>query len=159
MDREKTDRFYLTQCLDLAGKAKKCQEVPVGALVVDNHTGKILAKAFNLKEKLQTPLAHAEVLAIHRACKKLGHWRLIGCSLYSTLEPCVMCCGIILQTRMDRVVYSARDCKMGGQSLLGLFDNLKFNHRVVWTQGLLEEESGLLLQDFFREKRQNKNHL
>ena len=154
MNQGKTDRFYLAQCLDLAKKARQYQEVPVGALVVDNQTGRVLARAFNLREKLKTPLAHAEILAIHKACKKLGRWRLVGCSLYSTLEPCVMCCGVILQSRMDRVVYSATDHKNGGQSLLELFERQEFNHKVIWTRGLLERESGLLLQDFFRKKRQ-----
>ena len=153
LDQERIDRFYLTQCLDLAKKAKQHQEVPVGALVIDNQTGGVLAGAFNLREKLQTPLAHAEILAIHKACKKRGSWRLTGCSLYSTLEPCVMCCGVILQSRMDRVIYSAADHKMGGQSLLHLFEKQEFNHRVVWSQGLLKQESGSLLQDFFKEKR------
>ncbi len=155
MDREKADQFYLAQCLDLAKKAKKCQEVPVGALVIDNQSGGVLARAFNLREKLQTPLAHAEILAIHKACKKRRSWRLVGCSLYSTLEPCVMCCGVILQSRMDRVVYSAADHKMGGQSLLQLFERRELNHKIIWNQGLLKEESGSLLQDFFKKKRLN----
>ncbi len=156
MNQRETDRFHLAQCLYLAKKARDCQEVPVGALVVDNQTGEVLAGAFNLREKLKTPLAHAEILAIHRACKKLGHWRLVGCSLYSSMEPCVMCCGVILQSRMDRVVYSATDHKMGGQSLFQLFDRSELNHKVIWTRGVLERQSCSLLQDFFRDKRLNR---
>ena len=155
MNQENADRFYLAQCLHLAKKARQYHEVPVGALVIDNQKGQILAKAFNFREELKTPLAHAETLAIHRACKKLGRWRLVGCSLYSTLEPCVMCCGVIIQSRMDRVIYSAPDHKMGGQSLFQLFERKEFNHKVVWSQGVLERESRSLLQRFFREKRKS----
>ena len=154
MDQRQSDRFYLAQCLDLAKKAQSRDEVPVGALVVNHRTGEILSKAFNLRESLQTALAHAEILAIHRACKKLGSWRLSGYSLYSSLEPCIMCSGAILQSRIDRVVYSAPDSGAGGQSLLQVFDRLEFNHSVEWTKGDFEEESRRLLKGFFRKKRQ-----
>ena len=154
MDQRQSDRFYLAQCLDLAKKAQSRDEVPVGALVVNHQTGEILSKAFNLRESLHTALAHAEILAIHRACKKLGSWRLSGHSLYSSLEPCIMCSGAILQSRIDRVVYSAPDSVAGGQSLLGVFDRLEFNHSVEWIEGDFKDQSSSLLKDFFRKKRQ-----
>ena len=131
MDQESLDQTYLAQCLDLARQAGAHDEVPVGALVVDNQSGEIVAKSFNLRETLNTPLAHAEIMAIHRACKKLGTWRLTGHTLYSSLEPCVMCSGVILQSRLDRVVYSATDVKGGGQSLFQLLDRPELNHQVV----------------------------
>lgn len=155
MDQERMDQSFLAQCLDLAKEAGQKDEVPVGAMVVNNQTGEIVAKSFNLRETLNTPLAHAEIIAIHKACKKLGTWRLMGHTLYSSLEPCVMCSGVILQSRIDRVVYSATDTKGGGQSLFQLFDNLKLNHQVDWEKGAFEADNRTLLQDFFKQKRKN----
>ena len=154
MDQETFDQGFLSQCLDLAKLAGRADEVPVGAIVVYNLTGEVVAKAYNLRESLNTPLAHAEILAIHKACKKLGSWRLTGHTLYSSLEPCVMCSGVIIHSRIDRVVYSATDVKGGGQSLFQLFDSLKLNHQVVWEKGAFEADNRLLLKDFFKEKRE-----
>ncbi len=153
MDQETIDQSFLSQCLDLAKRAGQRQEVPVGALVVDNLTGQIVSKSFNLRETLNTPLAHAEVMAIHKACKKLGRWRLSGHTLYSSLEPCVMCSGVIIQSRLDRVVYSATDTKGGGQSLFQLLDNPKQNHQVEWTKGPFEADNQSLLKAFFKARR------
>jgi tRNA(adenine34) deaminase len=153
MDQETIDQSYLPQCLDLARQAGAQDEVPVGALVVNNQTGKVISKSFNLRETLKTPLAHAEMIAIHRACKKLGTWRLVGHTLYSSLEPCVMCAGTIIQCRLDRVVYSATDTKGGGQSLFQIFDNPKLNHQVAWAKGAFEADNQSLLKDFFKKKR------
>lgn len=157
MDQNTIDQSYLAQCLDLAKKAQANDEVPVGALVVNNATGEIVAKSFNLRETLKTPLAHAELIAIHQACKKIGNWRLTGHTLYSSLEPCVMCSGVILQSRIDRVVYSATDVKGGGQSLFQLFNNFKLNHKVVWEKGAFEADNRSLLQEFFKGKREPLN--
>ncbi len=156
MDQETIDQSYLSKCLDLARTAGTKDEVPVGAMVVNNQTGEIVAKSFNLRETLNTPLAHAEIIAIHRACKKLGSWRLTGHTLYTSLEPCVMCAGTIIQCRIDRVVYSATDIKGGGQSLFQLFDNFKLNHKVDWKKGAFEADNQQLLKDFFKGKRLNK---
>ena len=153
MDQETFDQGILSQCLDLAKEAGKIEEVPVGAMVVNNQTGKIVAKAYNLRESLNTPLAHAEIIAIHKACKMLDSWRLSGHTLYSSLEPCVMCSGVIIQSRLDRVVYSATDLKGGGQSLFQLFDSLKLNHQVDWEKGAFEADNQLLLKDFFKQRR------
>ncbi|MEM7645421.1 MAG: nucleoside deaminase [Pseudomonadota bacterium] len=147
------DQTFLAECLSLARKAAAVDEVPVGAMVVNNQTQEIIAKAFNRRETLTTTLGHAEVVAIHQACKKLGTWRLSGHTLYVSLEPCVMCCGVILQARMDRVVYSATDPKGGGQSLFQLFDRKELNHQVAWQKGAFAADSGQLLQEFFRAKR------
>jgi tRNA(adenine34) deaminase len=153
MDQVQRDQSYLSQCLDLAKKAGDRDEVPVGALIINNITNEIVSKSFNLRETLNTPLAHAEILAIHKACKILGTWRLTGHTLYSSLEPCVMCSGVILQSRLDRVVYSATDTKGGGQSLFGLFNHLKLNHKVAWEKGAFEADNRTLLQNFFKLKR------
>ncbi|MCB0378036.1 MAG: nucleoside deaminase [Bdellovibrionales bacterium] len=153
MDQQTFDQTYLAQCLDLARRAGSKNEVPVGAMVVNNQTGEVVASAYNLRESLNTPIGHAEILAIHKACKKLGTWRLTGHTLYSSLEPCVMCSGAIIQSRIDRVVYSATDTKGGGQSLFQLFDSLKLNHRVNWQKGSFEADNRTLLQDFFKERR------
>lgn len=155
MDQERIDQSYLSKCLDLAKEAGLQDEVPVGAMVVNNQTGEIVSKSFNLRETLNTPLAHAEIIAIHKACKKLGSWRLVGHTLYSSLEPCVMCSGVILQSRIDRVVYSATDTKGGGQSLFQLFDNLKLNHKVDWEKGAFAADNQTLLKEFFKTKRKN----
>lgn len=153
MDQESLDQSYLAQCLDLARKAETHDEVPVGALVVNNQSGEIVAKSFNLRETLNTPLAHAEIIAIHRTCKKLGTWRLTGHTLYSSLEPCVMCSGVILQSRIDRVVFSATDVKGGGQSLFQLLDHRELNHQVSWQKGAFEADNRTLLQNFFKARR------
>lgn len=154
MTENPTDLSFLRQCLDLAKSAQTIDEVPVGALIVNNQTGEIVAKGMNRRETLSSPIAHAEVIAVHRACKKLGTWRLSGHTLYSSLEPCVMCSGVILQTRLDRVVFSATDPKGGGQSLFNLMQDPRLNHHVSLSQGILEAESRNLLRSFFREKRQ-----
>ncbi len=156
MDQDAIDQTYLSKCLDLARIAGSRNEVPVGAMIVDNQTGEIVSKSFNLRETLNTPLAHAEIIAIHRACKKLGTWRLVGHTLYSSLEPCVMCSGTIIQSRLDRVVYSATDTKGGGQSLFQLLDNFKLNHKVRWKKGAFEADNQTLLKQFFKAKRSAK---
>ena len=157
MDQETYDQGFLSQCLDLAREAEKVDEVPVGAMIVNNQTGEIVARAYNLRESLHTPLGHAEMIVIHKAAKKLGTWRLTGHTLYCSLEPCVMCAGAIIQSRLDRVVYSATDVKGGGQSLFQLFDNLKLNHQVDWEKGAFEADSRQLLQGFFKKKRSQKD--
>ncbi len=156
MDQETIDQSFLSLCLDLAKKAQEQEEVPVGAMIVNNSTGEIVSKSFNLRESLNTPIGHAETIAIHRACKKLGTWRLTGHTLYTSLEPCVMCSGVIVQSRLDRVVYSATDTKGGGQSLFKIFDNQNLNHKVRWSKGAFEADNRQLLQDFFKKRRKKK---
>jgi tRNA(adenine34) deaminase len=128
-------------------------DVPVGAVVARD--GEMLTAAGNARERLQDPTAHAEVLALREASSLSDSWRLDGCSLYVTLEPCAMCAGAMVLSRIDRVVFGARDPKAGfGGSLGNLLQDERLNHRVDVTVGLLEDECGELLRAFFRERRQ-----
>ncbi|WP_422929582.1 tRNA adenosine(34) deaminase TadA [Singulisphaera sp. PoT] len=138
--------------LGLAREAMGVGEVPVGALVVRD--GRILSQAYNRREVLSDPTAHAERLALTEAGRLLGTWRLDGCTLYVTLEPCPMCAGAILQSRIPRVVYGASDLKAGAcSSLYRLLDDPRLNHRASLVSGILADECGALLSDFFRERR------
>ena len=152
-----TDFELMGAALDEARKAAALGEVPVGAVVARN--GQIISAAHNTRETEKNALHHAELLAIDAACKALGGWRLWQCELFVTLEPCPMCSGAIINSRLKRVVYGARDPKAGCcGSLTDLFA-LPFNHHPVMESGLLEEEAQALLQDFFamlREKRKKK---
>jgi tRNA(adenine34) deaminase len=146
------DLEMMRRALDLAREAFEIGEVPVGALVV--REGRILSKAYNLRETLQDPTAHAERLALSLAGRALGDWRLEGCTLYVTLEPCSMCAGAIGLSRIDRLVYGASDSKAGAcRSLYRLADDPRLNHQVRLTAGVLAEECGLILTEFFRERR------
>jgi len=138
--------------LSEAQRAFEEQEVPVGAVVV--HEGKSIARAHNRPRRLSDPSAHAEVLALRRAAKKLGNYRLPGCTLYVTIEPCAMCAGAIVHARLRRVVYGASDPKAGaGGSALQVLDHPRLNHQVKITRDVLGEECGALLKDFFRKRR------
>jgi tRNA(adenine34) deaminase len=128
-------------------------DVPVGAVIARD--GEMLTAAGNARERAQDPTAHAEVLALREASSISDSWRLDGCTLYVTLEPCAMCAGAIVLSRIDRVVFGARDPKAGfGGSLGNLLQDERLNHRVDVTVGLLEDECGELLRAFFRERRQ-----
>lgn len=141
--------------IDEALKAKDKLEVPIGAVIVQND--EVVASAYNLRETEQRSVAHAELLAIDEACKKLGTWRLEDATLYVTLEPCPMCAGAIVLSRVKRVVFGAYDPKGGcAGTLLNLLEFEKFNHQAEVVGGMLEEECGNLLTTFFRELRQRK---
>lgn len=143
----------MTRALELARQAAKLGEVPVGAVVV-NAEGEIVAEAFNERERAPSALAHAELTATGAACAKLGRWRLTGCTLYVTLEPCVMCAGAIVNARFDRVVYGARDLKAGAvESLYQILGDTRLNHRPAVTGGVMAEECGRELSEFFRRRR------
>lgn len=133
--------------------AKTCTyEVPVGAIIVYND--KIIGKGFNLRETLKDPTAHAEMMAIKEASQYLGAWRLEDCTMYATLEPCAMCAGAIVNSRIKRLVIGTQDPKMGCcGSVEDLVRNQKFNHRVEVKFGVLEEECSKLLKDFFKKLR------
>jgi tRNA(adenine34) deaminase len=146
---------YITRCLELAHQAALEDEVPVGALLV--HGGQVIAEAYNRREQDHSVLGHAELLVIHEGAKKLGGWRLEDCTLYSSLEPCVMCAGAIVQARIPRVVYGASDTKAGGQSLFELLNHPKLNHRCELVEGVLAKECGALLSQFFKKKRQKED--
>ena len=144
--------FFLEEALKEAKKAKFYGEVPVGAVVVRD--GEIISRAFNQKEFLQDPAAHAEIIAIRKACEKLNSWRLIDCELYSTIEPCIMCCGAIIQSRISRVIYSIPDEKFGGvESLYDILNDKRVNHRPE-IKNIYIREARDLLKEFFKELRE-----
>ncbi|SEJ87019.1 tRNA(adenine34) deaminase [Bhargavaea ginsengi] len=149
------DRQFMEQAILEAKKAEAIGEVPIGAVIVLD--GKVIAAAHNLREQDQEATAHAELAAITEACRKTGSWRLEDTTLYVTLEPCPMCAGAILQSRIPRVVYGARDPKAGCvDSLYRLLDDPRFNHRCEVTDGVLGEECGALLTNFFRGIRERR---
>ncbi|MFQ6391729.1 tRNA adenosine(34) deaminase TadA [Priestia aryabhattai] len=149
------DEKYMRLAIDEALKAKDKLEVPIGAVIVQND--EVIAAAYNLRETEQRSVAHAELLAIDEACKKLGTWRLEDATLYVTLEPCPMCAGAIVLSRVKRVVFGAYDPKGGcAGTLLNLLEFEKFNHQAEVVGGMLAEECGSLLTTFFRELRQRK---
>lgn len=155
MEKEKTHEYYMKQALKEAEKAYKKLEVPVGAIIVKN--GKIIARAHNQKEEKKDTTKHAEILAIQKASKKLQSWRLIDCEMYVTLEPCSMCAGAIINSRIKKIYIGANDEKTGAAgSVLNLFNDYKFNHKVEVEKGLLKKECEKILKDFFKELRKLK---
>lgn len=152
-----TDERFMRLALREAEKAAEADEVPVGAVVVKG--GKVVARAHNQKEKRNCALCHAEILAIEKATKKVENWWLEGCTLYVTLEPCAMCAGAIVNSRLDRVVYGAADPRYGFLgSLADLPRDYPLNHSFERTSGVLAEECGGILSAFFRKKREEKNN-
>lgn len=147
------DLNFMTLAYNLAKKAEAEGEVPIGAVIVDGN-GKIIAQAANKRETLNTVLGHAELVALHRACKKKNSWRLIDCTLYVTLEPCFMCAGALVQARIKRVVFATHDPKAGAMgSIDDLSKHAKLNHKFIAESGLLQNECSHLLKDFFKKKR------
>ncbi|CAM3292610.1 tRNA adenosine(34) deaminase TadA [Filibacter tadaridae] len=155
MDAFEKNRMYMQLAIDEAMKAEALGEVPIGAIIV--HDDKVIARAHNLRETSQNAVTHAELSAIQDACKEVGSWRLEDTTLYVTLEPCPMCAGAILQSRIPRVVYGARDLKGGCvDSLYRLLNDPRFNHECHVTEGVLAEECGEMLTAFFRAIRERK---
>jgi tRNA(Arg) A34 adenosine deaminase TadA len=146
------DQRLMRAALREAGRAAREQEVPVGAVVVRD--GRIIARAHNHPIRAHDPTAHAEILAIRRAARRLGNYRLNGCSLYVTIEPCTMCAGAIVHARLERVVFGARDPKAGASgSALKVLNHPKLNHQVEVVSGVLKEECANKLREFFRARR------
>ena len=155
MEKEETHEYYMKQALKEAEKAYKKLEVPVGAIIVKN--GKIIARAHNQKEEKKDTTKHAEILAIQKASKKLQAWRLIDCEMYVTLEPCSMCAGAIINSRIKKIYIGTLDEKTGAAgSMLNLFDDYTFNHKVEVEKGLLKENCENILKEFFKELRKTK---
>ena len=153
LDLHPHDEKFMRLALKQAKLSQKIGEVPIGALIIDQN-GKIISRSTNLREKQKTTLGHAELVAIHRACKKLDSWRLLGCTLYVTLEPCFMCAGALVQSRISRVVFATPDPKGGAlESLSQLGKDSRLNHQFEVTGGILAAECSSLLKSFFREKR------
>ncbi len=147
------DEQYMELALRQAEDAANCGEVPIGAVLVKDDI--VLAAERNRREELKDATAHAEMLAIRRACELLGGWRLSGCTLYVTLEPCPMCAGAMIQARIDRLVFGANDPKGGAAgTLYDIVRDQRLNHRLEVSSGILEEECAVLLQQFFRERRE-----
>lgn len=142
----------MLEALKEAKKAYDIEEVPIGAVVVKD--GKVIARGHNLKERDNDPTAHAEIIAIREACEFLGGWRLTGCELYVTIEPCMMCCGAIYQSRIDKLVYGSDDPKAGCvNSINHLLEDDRLNHMVEVHHGVLESQCSQIMKDFFRRLR------
>lgn len=146
----RSDEEYMREAIVLAKTAYALGETPVGAVVVRRSDGEIVGRGYNRRESLKSPLAHAEIMALDEASRNLGGWRVLGCDLYVTLEPCPMCAGAIINSRIERVVYGAKDPKAGSvESVMKMFD-LPYNHRPQSLGGVLENECAGMLRDFFR---------
>ncbi|MBU5594422.1 tRNA adenosine(34) deaminase TadA [Amphibacillus sp. MSJ-3] len=150
-----TDEDYMELALAEAMKAEQLGEVPIGAILV--YQDQVVARAFNLRETLQTTASHAEMLVIDKGNEKISSWRLENCTLYVTLEPCPMCAGAILQARIPRVVFGAYDPKSGcAGSIINILENHHFNHQVDLRGGVLNEACSQLLKGFFKKLREEK---
>ncbi|MEN2766754.1 tRNA adenosine(34) deaminase TadA [Ornithinibacillus xuwenensis] len=149
------DEYYMRLALEQADKAKEKNEVPIGAIIV--YQDVVIAAGYNMREMSQETLSHAELIAIQEANQKIGSWRLEDCTLYVTLEPCPMCAGAIVQSRIKRVVFGAYDPKAGcAGTLMNLLDENRFNHQVETTGGVLEEVCRERLTSFFKSLRDRK---
>ncbi len=149
------DEKYMKAALAQAKKAYALKEVPIGCVIVQN--GKVIARGYNRRNTDKNTLAHAELAAIRKASRKTGDWRLEDCTMYVTLEPCQMCAGAIVQSRLKRVVIATMNPKAGcAGSVLNLLDMQQFNHQAEITKGVLEEECSAMLSAFFKELREEK---
>lgn len=154
MDR---DSYYMQLAIEEAKKAESINEVPIGCVIVLNDT--VIAKGHNGRETYQNSLAHAELVAINEACKKLKSWRLEDAELFVTLEPCPMCAGGIIMSRIKRVVYGADDPKGGcAGTLMNLLQDSRFNHQCIVDRGILQDECSQLLSHFFKKLREQKKN-
>jgi len=149
------DNYFMKVALKEAYKAYKIEEVPVGAVIVKD--GEVIATGYNMREILGDPTAHAEIIAIKQASQVLKGWRLTGCTMYVTIEPCPMCAGAIVNSRIDRLVIGAKDPKMGASgSIVDITNNPKFNHRAEVISGIMEKESSIIMKKFFKKLRKRK---
>lgn len=150
--QDEIDRRHMRTALELAERALASEDVPVGALVV--HEERVIGRGYNQREHLQDPTAHAEMLALTAAAEHLGQWRLEECTLYVTLEPCVMCAGALVLARLPRLVFAATDPKAGAcGSLFTITQDARLNHRIETVGGVLAEPAAELLREFFRRRR------
>jgi tRNA(adenine34) deaminase len=149
---DELDRRYMREALELARRALDSEDVPVGAVVVRGRH--VIGRGYNQREALQDPTAHAEMIALTAAAQEVRRWRLDGCTLYVTLEPCTMCAGALVLSRLERLVFGAYDPKAGAcGSIFEITQDPRLNHRIATTGGVLAEESAALLQTFFRSRR------
>ena len=145
------DEAYIRECMELAAKAEEIDEVPVGALIVRD--GVVIARAYNTRETSKCATHHAELLAIEEACRNLGGWRLPGATLYVSLEPCAMCAGAIINARIPRVVYGAKDYRFGAFGSLVDLSKIPFNHIPEVVGGVFESECSAQISSYFKKKR------
>lgn len=146
---------YMKEALVEAKKAEELGEVPIGAVIIKD--GEVIGRGYNLRETVNDPTAHAEMIAIREAAEKTGSWRLNDCTLYVTLEPCPMCAGAIIQARIDTVVYGTEDPKAGcAGTLMNILQDDRFNHQAQMITGVMKEECSTLLTSFFKELRRRK---
>lgn len=149
------DERYMKQAIRQARKAEALEEVPIGCVIT--YEGKVIARGYNRRNVDKNTLAHAELAAIRKASKKLGDWRLEGCTMYVTLEPCQMCAGALVQARISRVVIGSMNPKAGcGGSVLNLLQMPQFNHQIEVERGVLEEECSVMISSFFKNLRERK---
>ena len=155
MKKMTIEEHYMKEAIRQAKKAAALKEVPIGCVIV--YDGKIIARGYNRRTVDKNVLAHAEIIAMRKACRILGDWRLEGCTMYVTLEPCPMCAGAIVQARIPKVVIGAMNPKAGcAGSVLNILQVERFNHQTEIEHGILEEECSQMLSDFFRELRRKK---
>ena len=156
MNNLSTDEQYMQKAIDQAYIAEENGDVPIGCVIV--HENRVIAKAYNQREQLDDPTAHAEIIALTQASEFIGNWRLHGCTIYVTLEPCPMCAGALVLGRLDRLVYGTDDPKTGAvKSLYNIVQDERLNHRLNVTSGVLEDECKKQLQDFFQRRRVEKS--
>ncbi len=152
-DVRERDSFYMQEALKEAALAEELAEVPIGAVIV--HDGQIVGRGHNLRETSNDPTTHAEIIAIRQAAEKLGSWRLLDCTLYVTLEPCVMCMGAMILARIPYLVYGCRDPRVGAVgSIYNFAEDERFNHKVEVREGVLQEECSTQLSAFFKKLRE-----
>ena len=154
---DNSDEKFMKAAIDAAFIAEENGDVPIGAVVV--YENKIIAKGYNQRHQLNDPTAHAEIIALTAAAEFIGNWRLNGCAIYVTLEPCTMCAGALVNARMDRLVYGCDDPKAGAcKSLYNIVQDERLNHRLEVTSGVMAQECSTILSDFFRRRRiENKD--
>jgi tRNA(adenine34) deaminase len=154
---DNSDEKFMKAAIDAAFIAEENGDVPIGAVVV--YENKIIAKGYNQRQQLNDPTAHAEIIALTAAAEFIGNWRLNGCAIYVTLEPCTMCAGALVNARMDRLVYGCDDPKAGAcKSLYNIVQDERLNHRLEVTSGVMAQECSTILSDFFRRRRiENKD--
>lgn len=151
-----TDEHYMREALKLAETAYELGEAPIGAVVVRKSDGAIVGRGYNRRETDKSPLAHAEIMALDEASRTLGGWRVLGCDLYVTLEPCPMCAGAIINARIERVIYGASDLKAGSlDSVTRLFE-FPYNHKPEVVSGVLKDDCSRILSRFFKNLRNKK---
>nr|WP_130805466.1 tRNA adenosine(34) deaminase TadA [Senegalia massiliensis] len=146
------NNYFMNKALKQAEIAYQKEEVPIGCVIVKD--GKIIASAYNMREELNDPTAHAEIIALQDASETLGGWRLTGCTMYVTIEPCAMCAGAIVNSRIDKLIIGSMDKKAGAcGSVLNIVQNDKLNHRVEMITGIMEQECSNIMKNFFKDLR------